>query len=75
MQRCKSDKDSKKRFGLIAQEVEKVIGSDNLQLCLTNNDTKSLCYMELISPLIKTVQDLLSRVEDLESQIKLLSSK
>ena len=66
----KSDKESKKRFGLIAQEVEKIIGSENLQLCLTNNDTKSLCYMELISPLIKTVQDLLKRVEDLEFEVK-----
>lgn len=70
----KSDKDSKKRFGLIAQEVEQIIGSENLQLCLSNNETKSLSYMELISPLIKTVQHLLQKVEDLETQIKELKN-
>lgn len=65
-----NDKNKKKHFGVIAQEVEKIIGEENLALHSIDNDKQSINYTQFIAPLIKTVQHLLKKVEDLEAEIK-----
>jgi hypothetical protein len=67
----KNDDLEKKHFGVIAQEIKEIIKDENLSLH-TDGETQTICYTEFIAPLIKTVQHLLQKVEDLESQIKAL---
>ena len=65
------DEDKRTSFGLIAQEVEGIIGDQKLKLHTSpkdNTDYHSLNYIELISPLIKIIQDLSRRVEELEKK-------
>ena len=68
----KNDKKEKTHFGVIAQDIESIIGGENLALHSKENDTQTVCYTELIAPLIKTVQHLLKKVESLENEIKIL---
>jgi hypothetical protein len=73
------------QYGLIAQEVEVALskaGGTNYGLVYSNNDeyltteqgaqepVKGLDYYQLISPLIKSVQELDARVTALESERK-----
>ncbi len=69
-----SRKRNRFHHGLIAQEVEQVLvqmGTDfgGLQDHSINggNDVKSIGYTELIAPLIKAVQELSERIEQIES--------
>jgi hypothetical protein len=65
------DEDRRTSFGLIAQEVEGIIGDQNLKLHTgpkNTDDYHSLNYIELISPLIKIIQDLSRRVRELEKK-------
>ena len=68
------DTEKKKHFGVIAQDIEKIIGDENLALHSKHGEYQGVNYMELISPLIKTVQDLLKKVENLEKEIQLLKT-
>ena len=65
----KSDEKKKSHFGVIAQEIKEIIGDENLALH-NDGEIQSISYNELIAPLIKTVQHLLQKVEDLEAAIK-----
>lgn len=65
----KSDEKKKSHFGVIAQEIKEIIGDENLALH-SDGEIQSISYNELIAPLIKTVQHLLKKVEDLEAEIK-----
>ncbi|MEM1988895.1 MAG: tail fiber domain-containing protein, partial [Candidatus Woesearchaeota archaeon] len=62
-----------KRFGLIAQEVEKVL--PEIVNYDENNDEKSLNYVELIPWLIKAVQELNNKNKILEEENNLLKQK
>jgi hypothetical protein len=63
-----------KRFGFIAQEVEKSLGGEKLGLHYRDPEGKnhqSICYQELIAPLVKIINDLLNKVScHGESEIK-----
>jgi hypothetical protein len=64
----------KKRFGLIAQEVEEMFKGENLglhykQLGENGKEQQYLSYLELIAPLIKVVNELVERVKFLESKL------
>lgn len=65
----KSDSKNKTHFGVIAQDVEKIIGDENLALHSNEGDNQTICYTELIIPLVKTVQQLLEKVKVLENEI------
>jgi hypothetical protein len=67
--KLKNDNKNKKHFGVIAQEIKEIIGDENLALHI-NEETQAVSYIEFISPLIKSVQFLLQKVENLELQIK-----
>jgi hypothetical protein len=61
----------RKRFGFIAQEIEKVIHGETLGLHYSDPENKlpqSIGYQELIAPLVKIINDLLIRVEILEKK-------
>ncbi|MEM1973256.1 MAG: tail fiber domain-containing protein [Thermoplasmata archaeon] len=62
-----------KRFGLIAQEVEKIL--PEIVNYDENNDEKSLNYVELIPWLIKAVQELKEENEKLKKEIEALKVK
>lgn len=62
---------TQKHFGVIAQEIKEIIGNENLGLH-TDGETQAVSYTEFIAPLIKTVQDLLKRVSDLENELSVL---
>ncbi len=66
---------TKKRFGLIAQEVEEVFKDENLGLYYKhinkdNEEEYYLSYLELISPIIKVVNNLVEKIDTLENKIK-----
>lgn len=55
-------------YGLIAQELEEVLGNDRFFAGLRiENGFYSLNYSQLIAPLVKAVQELTKRVEELEN--------
>ena len=64
-------------YGFIAQEVEDVVnssaGGDFAGWIMANPDdedsAQSLNYMEFISPIVKAIQELSSRIEALEAQL------
>ena len=58
----KSDKNNKKHYGVIAQELEQIFPD------MVNGEegNKSVAYMEIIGVLIETVKDLNKRIENLE---------
>ena len=71
---------SKKRFGLIAQEVEQQFKNENLglhykQIGENGKEEQYLSYLELISPLIKVVNDLVEKNTILEKRIEQLENK
>jgi hypothetical protein len=61
-------------YGLIAQDVEALQPSDtNWNLVRGEGDeTKSIAYTELISPLIKAVQELSTQISDLTARVEAL---
>lgn len=68
-----------KEFGLIAQELEKVLDSKNIKnsglLTKDDNGYLSIRYNDLIPCLIKSVQELSQKNIDLENRIKQLENK
>jgi LPS sulfotransferase NodH len=61
-----------KRFGFIAQEVEKALDGERLGLHYRDPEgihLQSIGYQELIAPLIKIINNLLERVEILEKNV------
>ena len=69
----KSEKEKKTprfHFGLIAQEISKILPFDaGLLIHDKENDTYGLRYTEMIGPLISVIQDLIKRIEILESKV------
>ena len=70
----------KKRFGFIAQEVEEVFKDDNLGLHYKEIDANGgekhyLSYLELISPLVKTVNHILVRLDEIDNKIAIIDNK
>jgi hypothetical protein len=58
------------QIGLIAQEVEEIIP----EVILTNNETKSVSYGNLVAVLIEAIKELKNEVEDLKSKINSYNS-
>jgi hypothetical protein len=57
------------RFGFIAQEIEEVLEGERLGLHYKDPEEKNpqaVGYQELIAPLVKIINDLVARVENLE---------
>ena len=67
---------NKSRIGFIAQEVGKVlkdIGFDDNNDIVEideSNTQQMISYSKLVSPLVKAVQELSAKVEELESKLK-----
>ena len=58
-------------YGLVAQDVEKVISGDDFAgLVISENGKYALRYGEFIGPLIKAVQELSERVGSLEKELE-----
>ena len=62
-------------YGLIAQEVKEVLGDTDFGGWLIDDlddseSTQSLRYYQFISPLIKAIQELSAKVEELEAKLK-----
>ena len=73
--------DGKTHYGLIAQDIEETLGSINKPiddfgaLVKPNDGVMGLYYSELISPLIKAVQELSAEVETLKTKVAELEAK
>ena len=63
------DDNSPKHYGLIAQEVDEVVSNENVALVHKENDNWSMAYNELISPMIKAIQELSDEVTQLKLQL------
>lgn len=76
----KENQSNRTHTGLIAQEVEKVLGKNDKALLIKSinvdeetgeeNTSYSLRYSELIAPLIKSIQELNAKVEELQNKVK-----
>ena len=65
--------DGVEHFGFIAQEVDALAPKEKYAFTLTMPDedkTYMVRYHEFIGPLVKAVQELSEKVEELETQIK-----
>ena len=73
--------DGKTHYGLIAQDIEEVLATegktdkDFAALDIPTKGSIGLNYSELISPLIKAVQELTTKVETLETKVAALEAK
>jgi hypothetical protein len=69
----KSDEINKKQYGLIAEEVEKV----NPDFVHYNSDglVETVSYNQLISPMIKAIQDQQAVIEELQKRIETLEKE
>ena len=61
-----SDKNNRKRFGLIWEDTAEVLP----EICLVEDGQKGINYMDLIPVLLKEVQGLRKRVKDLEERCR-----
>lgn len=64
-------------YGLIAQEVKTVLGDKDAGIWIKDKETgdEGLRYEELISPMIKAIQELSAKVTALEDQVIALEQK
>ena len=56
-------------YGLIAQDVDDVISTGSAAFVNEESGSWSMAYQELISPMIKAIQELSTKVSQLEAQI------
>lgn len=65
------NKDDKTHYGIIAQDLKKTINEMNINFggYNDNDDRLTVSYNELISPLIKSVQELSKEVEELKKEL------
>lgn len=66
--------DSPLRYGLIFQELEELCNSENVSFSglVETEGTKAISYIELIAPLIKSLQELTTQVKELTERVKQL---
>ena len=57
------------RFGFIAQEVQHILDEPLGLHCINENSTQSICYQELIAPLVSVTNSLLARNEELTKRV------
>jgi hypothetical protein len=57
------------RFGFIAQEVQHILDEPLGLHCINENSTQSICYQELIAPLVSVTHSLLARNEELTKRV------
>lgn len=71
-----NDTDTKQHFGLIAQEVAEIVGSENGVVDVPKNpeNMMSITYTELVAPLIKAVQEQQDMIDELKAEIQLLKN-
>ena len=63
------DNNSPYHYGLIAQEVDEIIPKESSSIVQNDNQNWNMAYSELISPMIKAIQELSDKVLELEAQI------
>ena len=63
------DNSSPYHYGLIAQEVDEIIPKESGSIVQEDNQNWNMAYTELISPMIKAIQELTQKVSDLEAHI------
>ena len=63
------DNNSPYHYGLIAQEVDEIIPKELSSIVQKDNQNWNMAYSELISPMIKAIQELSDKVLELEAQI------
>ena len=67
-----ANQDKKVHFGVMAQDIEKYLkANSNEDFAILTKDDKDkfmVNYLELIAPMISTIQELQKRVEELENK-------
>ena len=56
-------------YGLIAQDVDEVVSKDIAAIITEDSGSWNMAYNELISPMIKAIQQLSEKVDELQTQI------
>lgn len=69
----KKDLEKTENFGLIAQEIKQVFNKSHA--AYKEGEIWTVNYIQFIAPLIKAVQELSAKTNELESEIKILKSK
>lgn len=64
-----------KHYGFIAQEVNELANKNDVQFVREDIDGWGIRYTELISPMVKAIQELTSKVEVLEARIHQLENQ
>jgi hypothetical protein len=63
------DDGSPKHYGLIAQEVNDIVSNQNVAIVNYQSGSWSMAYTELISPMIKAIQELSDEVNQLKFEL------
>ena len=69
----KKDNTNKKEYGLIAEEVE--VQNNSFVSYNSEGDVETVNYSELITPMLKAIQDQQKQIEELKAEIKKLKNK
>ena len=64
--------DGRQNWGFIAQEIEKLVGTDKAVLTIGQDSLRSLGlrYTDFIAPMVKAMQEQQKEIEDLKAQLK-----
>lgn len=75
--RMKDSTDNRSNWGFLAQDVERLVGTDNAMLTVGGDTerTLGLRYTDFIAPLVKTVQEQQTTITDLEQKNRELEAK
>lgn len=71
----KNENSNKFHFGLIAQDVAEVLNRDEFSIVGERNNFLTIDYLQLISVLIKAVQQSDEKISKLESQLQIIKDK
>jgi hypothetical protein len=65
----------KKHFGLIAQDIKEVLPMEDYSVVQKKGNYLAVNYIELISPMIKAMQEMSSEIETLKNEIEILKNE
>ena len=64
----------KKHFGLIAQDINEVLDQNTYSVVGNKGEYLTVNYIELISPMVKAIQEMSAQIEELKKEVEKLKN-